>query len=131
MSPPSTPSWPRRATSLAVVREQLASALAVVSDTVAWLTEHGIADVRNALAGATPYLRMFSLLVGARYLAEAALAAQADLAAGGGDTEHLEAQVVIARFYAENLLPAVHGLAPSVTAGFDDLYAVGPSALAG
>ena len=117
--------------SLAVVREQLAAALAVVDDTVAWLTEHGVADVRNALAGATPFLRMFSLLVGARYLAEAALAAQADLAAGGGDTEHLEARVVIARFYAENLLPAVHGLAPSVTAGFDDLYAVGPSALAG
>jgi hypothetical protein len=116
---------------LAVVREQLAAALVVVQDTVAWLTEHGIADVRNALAGATPFLRMFGLLVGGRYLAEAALAARADLAEGGGDTEHLEARLVVARFYAENLLPAVAGLAPAVTAGFDDLYAVAPSALAG
>jgi hypothetical protein len=116
---------------LDVVREQLAAALVVLKDTIAWLTEHGVADVRNALAGATPFLRMFSLLVGARYLAEAALAARADLLEGVGDTEHLEARVVIARFYAENLLPAVAGLAPSVTAGFADLYAVGPSALGG
>jgi alkylation response protein AidB-like acyl-CoA dehydrogenase len=116
---------------LAVVREQLASALDTVQSTVGWLMEHGIADVRNALAGATPFLRMFGLLVGARYLAEAALAARADLAEGIGDTEHLEARLVVARFYAENLLPAVHGLAPAVTAGFDDLYAVGPGALAG
>jgi alkylation response protein AidB-like acyl-CoA dehydrogenase len=115
----------------AVVREQLASALDTVQSTVGWLMEHGIADVRNALAGATPFLRMFGLLVGARYLAEAALAARADLAEGIGDTEHLEARLVVARFYAENLLPAVHGLAPAVTAGFDDLYAVGPGALAG
>jgi 3-(methylthio)propanoyl-CoA dehydrogenase len=116
---------------LAVVREQLAAALGTVQGTVGWLMEHGIADVRNALAGATPFLRMFGLLVGARYLSEAALAARADLAEGVGDAEHLEARLVIARFYAENLLPGVHGLAPAVTAGFDDLYAVGPGALAG
>jgi hypothetical protein len=116
---------------LAVVREQLGSARTVVQDTIGWLTEHGVADVRNALAGATPFLRMFGLLVGARYLADAALAAKADLAAGFGDAEFLDARVVIARFYAENLLPGVVGLAPAVTAGFDDLYAVGPAALGG
>jgi len=116
---------------LAVLREQLAAALATVQDTVGWLMEHGLADVRNALAGATPFLRMFGLLVGARYLAEAALAARADLVEGVGDAEQLRARLVVARFYAENLLPAVHGLAPAVTAGFDDLYAVGPDALAG
>ena len=116
---------------LAVVREQLTAALGVVTDTVGWLTEHGLADVRNALAGATPFLRMFGLLVGGRYLAEAALAARADLDAGVGDAEHLEARLVVARFYAANLLPAVAGLAPAVQAGFDDLYAVGPGALAG
>ena len=116
---------------LALVRERLAGAVDVVTDTVGWLSEHGLADVRNALAGATPFLRMFGLLVGGRYLAEAALAAKADLDAGIGDAEYLEARIVIARFYAANLLPAVAGLAPAVTAGFDDLYAVGPDALAG
>ena len=52
-------------------------------------------------------------------------------AVGGDADEHLEARVTVARFYAENLLPAVVGLAPAVTAGHADLYAVGPDALAG
>ena len=115
---------------LAPMRTQLAAARVVVADTVAWLMEHGMADVRDALAGATPFLRMFGLLVGGRYLAEAALAAIDTRAVGGGD-EHLEARVTVARFYAENLLPAAAGLAPAVTAGHADLYAVGPDALAG
>ncbi|NCY16274.1 MAG: acyl-CoA dehydrogenase, partial [Actinobacteria bacterium] len=37
-----------------VIRSELAAAHAIVTDTIGWLTEHGIADVRNALAGATP-----------------------------------------------------------------------------
>ena len=93
-----------------MVRERLAAAVEVVTDTVGWLSEHGVADVRNALAGATPFLRMFGLLVGARYLAEAALAAKADLDAGIGDAEYLEARIVIARFYAGQ--PAAGGRRP-------------------
>ncbi|HEY6532217.1 MAG TPA: acyl-CoA dehydrogenase [Acidimicrobiales bacterium] len=116
---------------LAPVRERLGAALAAVDEAVDWLTKNGLEDVRQALAGATPFLRMFSLLVGGRYLAEAALAARSELGAGTGDTEHLRARIVVARFYAENLLPAVIGLAPAVQAGFEDLYAVGPEALAG
>jgi 3-(methylthio)propanoyl-CoA dehydrogenase len=116
---------------LAPVRTQLAAARSVVGETVDWLMEHGLADVRDALAGATPFLRMFGLLVGGRYLAEAALSAKAALDAGEGDAEHLAARLTVARFYAENLLPAVAGLAPAVTAGHEDLYAVTPEALAG
>ncbi len=115
---------------LAPVAARLEEARTVVSETVAWLMEHGVADVRDALAGATPFLRMFGLLVGGRYLAEAALAAAGALGTGGDD-EHLRARITVARFYAENLLPAVTGLAPAVTAGHADLYAVGPEALAG
>ncbi|MBU6330561.1 MAG: acyl-CoA dehydrogenase family protein, partial [Acidobacteria bacterium] len=36
-------------TGFEVIRTQLAAAHGVVTDTVAWLTEHGLADVRNAL----------------------------------------------------------------------------------
>jgi hypothetical protein len=116
---------------LAPVREHLGAALSVVEETIDWLAKNGLEDARHLLAGATPFLRMFSLLVGARYLAEAALSARADLEAGAGDAEHLRARIVVARFYAENLLPAVIGLAPAVQAGYEDLYAVGPEALAG
>ena len=44
------------------MRDRIDESLACVRNTVMWLTEHGIADVRNALAGATPFLRMFGLL---------------------------------------------------------------------
>jgi alkylation response protein AidB-like acyl-CoA dehydrogenase len=111
------------------MRDRIDESLACVRNTVQWLTEHGIADVRNALAGATPFLRMFGLLVGARYLADSALAAKADINAGVGDAEYLNARITVARFYCENLLPGVLGLESAVTAGFEDLYAISNEAL--
>jgi alkylation response protein AidB-like acyl-CoA dehydrogenase len=111
------------------MRDRIDESLACVRNTVMWLTEHGIADVRNALAGATPFLRMFGLLVGARYLADSALSAKADIDAGVGDTEYLNARITVARFYCDNLLPGVLGLESAVTAGFEDLYAISNEAL--
>ena len=111
------------------MRDRIDESLACVRNTVMWLTEHGIADVRNALAGATPFLRMFGLLVGARYLADSALAAKADINAGVGDVEYLNARITVARFYCDNLLPGVLGLESAVTAGFEDLYAISNAAL--
>ena len=111
------------------MRDRIDESLACVRNTVMWLTEHGIADVRNALAGATPFLRMFGLLVGARYLADSALAAKADINAGVGDTEYLNARITVASFYCDNLLPGVLGLESAVTAGFEDLYAISNEAL--
>ena len=67
----------------------------------------------DALAGATPYLRLFGLVAGASYLAEAALAAAKARANGDSDPAHL-ARIEIARFFAENLLPAATGLVPVV-----------------
>ena len=111
------------------IRDRIDESLACVRNTVMWLMEHGIADVRNALAGATPFLRMFGLLVGARYLADSALAAKADIDGGLGDAEYLNARITVARFYCDNLLPGVLGLESAVTAGFADLYAISNEAL--
>lgn len=111
------------------IRDRIDESLTCVRNTVMWLMEHGIADVRNALAGATPFLRMFGLLVGARYLADSALAAKADIDAGVGDAEYLNARITVTRFYCDNLLPGVLGLESAVTAGFEDLYAIANEAL--
>ena len=112
------------------MRERLAAASAEVRSTIDWLLEHGLADVRDALAGATPFLRMFSLLVVGRYIAEAALAAETMRAAGdSGFSDGLLAErIVSARFFCDNMLPAVHGLAPAVTAGYADLARFRPEA---
>jgi len=66
-------------------------------------------DQAEALAGATPYQKLFGLAAGGSYLAQAALA------------ERMEgkpaARVAIARFFAENLCTQAEGLELTVTEG--------------
>jgi alkylation response protein AidB-like acyl-CoA dehydrogenase len=77
----------------------------------------GLAKAPNeALAGATPYLRLFGLVAGGAYLSETALAARVAMIAGDGDPAH-PARIATARFFAENLLPAASGLERVVTDG--------------
>ncbi|GIT76897.1 MAG: hypothetical protein Ct9H300mP31_14280 [Acidimicrobiaceae bacterium] len=57
-------------------------------------------------------------------LARLALGARRRLDAGEGDADHLATKVVVARFYAEQLLPVVRAQLGAVTAGAGDLYAV-------
>jgi alkylation response protein AidB-like acyl-CoA dehydrogenase len=71
-----------------------------------------------ALAGATPYLRLFGLAAGGAYLADIALAARAKATAGDTDPMH-PARIATARFFAENLAPAAGGLADTVIDGGD------------
>jgi hypothetical protein len=70
----------------------------------------------DALAGATPFLRLFGLAQGAAALAQLALAADAALATGETNPAHA-GRLAVARFFAENLLTAAHGLEMTVTAG--------------
>ncbi|MEE7469255.1 hypothetical protein MOF8_22355 [Methylobacterium oryzae] len=84
-------------------------------------TSHQLAALASnrpetALAGATPYLRLFGLTLGGACLARSALAASAALKAGETDPAHA-ARIALARFYAENLLTAAGGLEQTVVAG--------------
>jgi butyryl-CoA dehydrogenase len=84
-------------------------------------TSHQLAALTSnrpnaALAGATPYLRLFGLALGGACLARSALAAAAALKAGETDPA-LAARIALARFYAENLLVAAGGLEHSVVEG--------------
>jgi alkylation response protein AidB-like acyl-CoA dehydrogenase len=74
----------------------------------------------EALAGATPYLRLFGLAQGGACLAQAALAAQAEAAAGSTDPAH-PSRIALARFFAESLATAARGLEETVTAGAGSL----------
>ena len=77
-----------------------------------WLLARLEGEPDAALAGATPYLRLFGLAAGGCMLADEALAAQR--MSGNGDAP---GRVATARFFAENLSPAAGGLATSVTDG--------------
>jgi hypothetical protein len=67
----------------------------------------------EVLAGATPYLRLFSLAAGGAYLAKSALA--------GNDAE----RIALCRFYAENLLSDIVALRGRVIDGAASLLDAG------
>ncbi len=116
---------------LSSIRAGLTDGIAALTEATRWIGEHGVADPVDALAAAAPYLRMFGLVTGGWLLARAALAAceRLDAGASGEDHDYLEARVVTARFYAEQLLPQARGLLGAITAGKRDLFALSPEQL--
>jgi hypothetical protein len=108
--------------SLAPIGDRLDEALAALREATEWLMTNGLADPNNALAGATPYLRMCGIVTGGWLLARSALAAQRAIDAGRSSGLFGQ-KVVTARFYCDQLLPQATGLVPAVTAGPSDLAA--------
>jgi acyl-CoA dehydrogenase len=70
-----------------------------------------------ALAGATPYLRLFALAAGGCALATDALAARSD----GDGAADSAVRVAVARFFAENLAVSAAGLERTVVEGADSV----------
>lgn len=107
------------------VGERLAEAVASLERTTDYMLSALKSRPNDALAGATPYLRLFGLAAGGAYLAEQALAARVAISAGETDQRHSE-RIRDARFFAENLVSASSGLEVSVLEGADsvnDAYA--------
>ncbi len=109
---------------LASIRAGLADGLAALRTATDWLLAHGLESPLDALAGATPYLRLFSVVTGGWMMAQQALAATKLLAdATAGDKPFYEGKVLTARFFCEQLLPQATALVPAVTATNRDLAA--------
>ncbi|MBS1265966.1 MAG: 3-methylmercaptopropionyl-CoA dehydrogenase [Acidimicrobiaceae bacterium] len=106
------------------IRSNLADGLAALREATAWIIANGVDDPNEALAAATPYLKMFGQVVGGWLLARLALGARRRLDEGVGDTAHLEGKIVSARFYAEQLLPIARAQLGAITAGAGDLFAI-------
>jgi hypothetical protein len=104
--------------SVASIRVALRDALAALRETTAWMLDQLSKDRAGALAGATPYLQQWGLVLGGWVLARQALAA-----VHRADTDEFYlAKLTTASFYAEQLLPRVGGLSSAVSAGADRLY---------
>ena len=82
-----------------------------------WLLGSQHNDLDRALAGATPYLRLFALAAGGALLAEEALAAMR-LAGNGADAA---GRTAIARFFAENLAVQAGSLERTVVESADSV----------
>ena len=94
--------------------ERLDAALTDLEDTTRWMLK-ALADghVSQALAGATPFQRLFGLASGAVYLAKGAMAETA----GQAD----EGRVALCRFCAENLLGETVALRTAVMDGAESV----------
>lgn len=94
---------------------KLSDAVESLDRATTWLLSKLDKEPQAALAGATPYLRLFGNAAGGCMLADEALAA---LRLGEGDPA---TRVAIARFFAENIAVQASGLEKSVTEGADSV----------
>src|SRR6202171_1387774 len=94
---------------------KLRDAIASLEHASKWLLERVTSAPNDALAGATPYLRLFGSTLGGCMLAGEALAARGD-GNGGGDPQRY---VAVARFFAENITVQAASLEKTVTDGAD------------
>ena len=96
----------------------MAKPLGLAVDSLARATEYMLATLgpapADALAGASPYLRLFGVARGGTLLGEMAIAAH-DRASDGDPAN--TARITTARFFARNLAPAASGLELAITEG--------------
>jgi alkylation response protein AidB-like acyl-CoA dehydrogenase len=107
----------------------LESGLAAVQAASGWLIERRGHAQPDALAGATPYLKLMGDVVGGWMLGKQALAASKMIAAGGGDQAYYKTRIGLARVFAHQVLAQAPGLAQAVTQGSVDLYRATPESL--
>jgi alkylation response protein AidB-like acyl-CoA dehydrogenase len=94
--------------------ECLEESVAALEETSDWLQRQLAQNKAAALAGATPFGRLFGLTAGGTYLARGALAA-----ARGGEGVNAGARAVEARHFAESLMVETAGLKHAVTHGYE------------
>ena len=116
---------------LHTVGARLETGLAAVQSATGWLIERRGHAQPDALAGATPYLKLLGDVVGGWMLGKAALAASARIAAGDPDTEYWRTKIGLARVFAEQVLAQAPGLTQAVTQGSVDLFRATPESLSG
>jgi alkylation response protein AidB-like acyl-CoA dehydrogenase len=111
------------------IGQRLEDGIAAVQASTGWLIERRGHAQPDALAGATPYLKLMGDVVGGWMLGKLALAASAKIAAGDPDKEFWRTKIGLARVFAEQVLAQAPGLTHAVTQGSVDLFRASPEAL--
>ena len=89
-----------------------------------WLGGRLAGQPNDAAAGSVPFMRVAGGVVGAYYLARSAQVARQLLDSGEGDSDFLNDKITVASFYAEQILPTVAGLVPTITQGADRFFTI-------
>ncbi len=94
--------------------ERMEASVAALEETSHWLQRQLTENKAAALAGATPFGRLFGIASGGVYLAKGALAS-----ARGGDGANADARAIEARHFAESLMGETGGLKYAVMHGYE------------
>jgi hypothetical protein len=114
---------------LHTIGSQLEAGLAAAQAASGYLIERRGHAQPDALAGATPYLRLMGDVVGGWMLGKQALAASKNIAAGVGDEAYWRTRIGLARVFSHQVLAQAPGLAQAVTQGAVDLFRATPESL--
>jgi hypothetical protein len=110
---------------LAVVRSALARGLDELVQSSTYILTAEKKDPELISAVAFNYLMLIGTVIGGWQLARAALVAHGELGHQGADRAFLETQVVMARFYAEQVMPRALAHGAAVRAGSGTIMALG------
>jgi 3-(methylthio)propanoyl-CoA dehydrogenase len=111
---------------------RLADSIEAFAEAADWLVRAQAGNAkRDALAGATPFLKLAGDVTGGWTLAKGALAALGHLQAKTGDAGYMTSRISLAGFFAENVLAQVQGQVAAITAGSDVLFEAQMEALVG
>ena len=102
---------------LDVIQVSLLKAVSALEESTAWMLANAKSNTDTMAASAAPYLRQFSLVAGGYMMARMALASYDALASSGNDANFYNTKLITARFFAEALLPYVHGLTAPIMGG--------------
>jgi 3-(methylthio)propanoyl-CoA dehydrogenase len=108
---------------------RLAAGVEAVETAAAWLIEHRGHAQPDALAGASPFLKLLGDVMGGWMLGKSARLAAEGLEPEAADYEIRRTRIGLARLYAEHVLSQVPGLAGAVMMGAADLFNTTPEAL--
>ena len=114
---------------LHTIGARLEAGIAAVQSATGWLIERRGHAQPDALAGATPYLKLLGDVIGGWMLGKQALAAAAHIAEGHGPNDYWRTRIGLARVYAEQILSQSPGLTQAVTQGSVDLFRASPESL--
>ncbi|MCF8474125.1 MAG: acyl-CoA dehydrogenase [Emcibacter sp.] len=106
------------------IGKNLKIAVMTTMDCAEWILAQHVNNMRSALAGSSPFLRLFSVTVGAYLLAKGARAARTRLDNNDQDKVFLESKIITCRFYVEQIIPPCIGLKDSILAGDDLFFAI-------
>ena len=110
---------------IADLADGMSRSLDTLEELTGWMLTAGRSQAADAMAGATPYLRVVSTVVGGWLMVRQALAAAVD-----PSDPYLAAKVATSRFYIEQILPTIDGLVAQVRGTAAPLFAVPDAMLA-